>query len=94
MMNEGDMEEAWRTVDSIRSVAEAVTGLSVWELSFSRQTGCYRLELSRHLTEEQAYDLCSQLYIPADYDGEGSHGSLFTLRTNNNYHDGRETEHI
>lgn len=80
MMNVTDMEEVWRTEDSIRSVVEAAAGLSAWELTFDTVTGCYHLELDGHLTEEQAIDLCAQFYISADYDGEGSHGSLFTLR--------------
>lgn len=75
-----DIEDVWQTEDSIRSVAEAVTGLAVWELSFSRQTQCFYLELDGHLTEEQAINLCMQFYISADYEGEGSHGSRFALR--------------
>ena len=71
-----DMEQQWQAADSIRTVAEALWH-QVWDLHFDATQGVFRLELSGHLNEEDAMTLCYQFPYPADYDGEGRHGSCY-----------------
>lgn len=41
--------------------------------------GVFKLETYTHLDDAAVNELCSQLPLVADYEGEGSHGSMFTL---------------
>lgn len=72
--------DIWTAQDGIRTVVQAVCGTDcVRRLHYDEAGQCFALELTEHLSEERANDLASQFYLPASYDGEGSHGSLFTL---------------
>ena len=65
--------------DSITTVVEA-NGASVWDI---RQfAGLLKVELCQHLDGEQMSELYCQFPLSADYEGEGTHGSVFMLYTN------------
>lgn len=67
----------WQLEDETDSVISAVLGdCQRW---ITASSGALHVELGMHLHEEQAMNLCSQFYSPATYDGEGTHGSLFTV---------------
>lgn len=72
------MELLWRAADGIRTVAEAA-GHQVWDLHWVPEAGLFSLELSGHLDEDAAIALCGQFSISADYEGEGSRGSCFSI---------------
>ncbi len=74
-----DFDSIWRTQDEIHAVVNAVVGENIWNLAYNSQRQAIELELNLHLKEETANDLCSQFSIPADYDGEGFHGTKFIL---------------
>ncbi len=74
-----DFDSIWRTQDEIHAVVNAVVGENIWNLAYNSQRQAIELELNLHLEEETANDLCSQFSIPADYDGEGFHGTKFVL---------------
>lgn len=68
--------DSWQMKDAILTVVEA-NHYSVWDL---RQTSNgFRLELNETLSEDTASILCGQFPLPADYDGEGSRGTIFAL---------------
>jgi len=70
--------DVWQMKDSIITVIEA-NGYSAWDI---RQTSSgFRVELNDTLTDDDVSSLCGQFPLPADYDGEGSHGTEFTLYT-------------
>lgn len=71
--------ELWAQKDSITTVVEA-NGYAVWDIRMSYSV--LYVELTQHLTDEQMSDLCCQFPLSADYEGEGTHGSVFTLYTN------------
>jgi len=74
-----DFETIWRLQDEIRAVANAVVGESIWNLSYNDHRQVIELELTIHIEEEEISDLCSQFPIAADYDGEGTHGTMIVL---------------
>ena len=74
-----DFSELWMLKDSITTVVEA-NGASVWDIHQS--VGALKVELCQHLDDEQMSELCCQFPLSADYEGEGTHGSVFTLYTN------------
>ena len=75
-----DYADFWGLQDSITTVVEA-NGHVVWDI---RQIGTnIRLELNDHISEDVVMDLCRQLPLAADYDGNGEHGAVFTLYINN-----------
>lgn len=68
--------DAWQMKDSIVTVVEA-NGYSVWDI---RQTANgFRVELNDTLNDDEISKLCGQYPLPSDYDGEGGHGTVFTL---------------
>ncbi len=71
-------EDSWRLQDEITASVNAL-GLSVWDLRYNRKDDTFRLELNEHLQEDKEYDFCYQMPLTTDYDGEGGHGSMFTL---------------
>lgn len=82
MYGKGDVmansQNAWQMKDAIMTVVEA-NHYSVWDI---RQTaGGFRVELNEKLSEDAASLLCGQFPLTADYDGEGSHGTIFSLYT-------------
>ena len=75
-----DYSELWALKDAITTAVEA-NGYAVWDIR--QGAGALRVELDRHLTDDQMSALCCQFPLTADYDGEGTHGSTFTLYTDN-----------
>lgn len=66
----------WQMTDSIRTVVDA-NHYSIWDM---RQTADgFRLELNETLSEDAACLLCGQFPLSADFDGDGMHGTIFTL---------------
>ncbi len=80
-MTEGstDYETIWRLQDEIRAVVNAVVGECIWNLSYNNRRQTIELELTMHLEEEAINNLCCQFSIPADYDGQGTHGTKIAL---------------
>ena len=74
-------EDIWRTQDEITAAVNAL-GYSVWNLEYDVLSFRFKMELKEHLDESSASSLCSQLPLTADYEGEGSQGSLFTININ------------
>ena len=71
-------EDCWRLQDEITASVNAL-GLSVWDLRYNRKADTFRLELNEHLQDDKEYNFCYQMPLTEDYDGEGTHGSMFTL---------------
>ncbi len=71
-----DYTELWQLQDSITTAVNA-SGYGVWDLRPSNAG--FHLELSAHIGEMDISNLCCQLPLMADYDGEGCNGSLFSL---------------
>ncbi len=71
-------ENAWQMQDEITSVVNAL-GWNIWELRYDREADAFRLEVYQHLDDEEQVQLVSQMSLSADYEGEGMHGSRFTL---------------
>lgn len=68
----------WHFQDEIRATVEA-SGYAIWSLRQRPFTSVLRLELSTHIGETEAEQLCSQFTLAASYEGEGDQGSLFSL---------------
>ena len=71
-------EDSWRLQDKITAAVNAL-GYFVWDLRYNREAETFRLELNEHLQEDQESNFCYQMPLTTDYNGEGTHGSLFTL---------------
>lgn len=71
-------EDSWKLADEITSSVNA-QNLSVWDLRYNREAETFRLELNEHLQDDQLSKFCYQMPLTTDYDGEGAHGSMFTL---------------
>lgn len=71
-----DYTEIWQLQDAITTVVNAC-GYGIWNLQCI--DGVFKLETNTHLDDATVNDLCCQLPLAADYEGEGSHGSMFTL---------------
>lgn len=68
--------DVWQMKDSIMMVIEA-NHYSAWDI---RQTAYgFRVELNVTLSDDDASSLCGQFPLSADYEGEGSHGTIFSL---------------
>lgn len=74
-----DFDAIWRYQDEVRTVVEASLGDCIWNLNYNSNRQCLELELNRHLDDEELSLLSSQLTLPADYDGEGTNGSMFVI---------------
>lgn len=68
--------DAWQIKDAIITVIEA-NHYSPWDVH--QTANGFRVELNETLSEEAANLLSGQFPLPADYDGEGSHGTVFSL---------------
>lgn len=79
MIDVDDSQSLWQVADAARSVIEANLGYCAVSIVPDVECRCLRVELDRHLDEEQAMALCAQFALTADYDGESEAGSLFTL---------------
>ena len=64
--------------DEITSAVNSL-GYSLWDLHYDRPSFSFHLELNEHLSDDALSSFCSQMPLPADYDGEGTYGSVFTL---------------
>ena len=71
-------EDIWQIQDEITSAVNSL-GYSPWDLHYDRQDFSFHLELKEHLPDDALSSFCSQMPLTTDYDGEGGHGSVFTL---------------
>lgn len=74
-----DFDTIWRLQDEVRTVVKACLGDSIWNLNYNPVRRCIEMELERHLNDEELELLSSQLTLTADYDGEGTNGSMFVI---------------
>ena len=71
-------EDIWQIQDEI-TVAVNSLGFSLWDSHYDRSSFSFHMELSLHFPDEALSSFSSQMPLATDYDGEGSHGSVFTL---------------
>lgn len=71
-------EDIWQIQDEITSAVNSL-GFSLWYLHYDRPSFSFHLELNEHLPDDAISSFCFQMSLPADYDGEGNYGSVFTL---------------
>lgn len=71
-----DYTEVWQLQDAITTAVNAC-GYGVWDLH-QTHTG-FLLELAEHLNDEAMANFICQLPLVADYDGEGSHGTIISI---------------
>ena len=71
-------EDIWQIQDEITSGVNSL-GYSLWDLHYDRASFSFHLELTTHLPDDALSSFCSQMPLPADYEGEGTYGSVFTL---------------
>ena len=71
-------EDIWQIQDEI-TVAVNSLGFSLWDLHYDRSSFAFHMELNEHVPDDSLSSFCSQMPLATDYDGEGSHGSVFTL---------------
>lgn len=64
-------EDIWQIQDEITAAVNSL-GFSLWDLHYDRPSFSFHLELNEHVPD-------SQMPLSTDYDGEGDHGSVFTL---------------
>jgi len=74
-----DFDKIWRLQDEIRSAVNGFLGETVWDLSYNARRCAIELELTIHIDNEAASELCSQMPLTADYDGEGLYGTRFVF---------------
>ena len=74
-----DFDAIWRFQDEVRTAVDACLDDCIWNLNYNLGRLCIELELERHLDDEELALLSSQFPLPADYDGEGTHGSMFAI---------------
>ena len=72
-----DFDTIWHTQDEIRTVVNAVLGECIWNLCYDERRMGLELELTQYLEEESADALINQFPVSADFDGVGSHGTMF-----------------
>ena len=66
-------EDIWQKQDEITASVNSL-GFSLWDLHYDRPSFSFLLELNEHVPDD-----APQMPLSTDYDGEGSHGSVFTL---------------
>ena len=71
-------ENVWNQEDDITTIVNAI-GKEVWDMKYDETSGLIRLELSDHLQEQEQNVFIAHLSSNADYEGEGSHGSIFNI---------------
>ena len=71
-----DFTEIWQLQDSIITAVNAC-GYSVWDLHAT--SWGFHLELTEHLDDAEICNICSQLPLSGDYEGEGTNGSVLSL---------------
>ena len=73
-----EYEDIWQIQDEITSAVNSLD-FSIWDMHYDRQSFSFRIELTEHLPDDVLTSFGSQMPLPTDYDGEGSHGSVFAL---------------
>lgn len=71
-------EDIWQIQDEITAAVNSL-GFSLWDLHYDRPYFSFHLELNEHVPDEVLSSFCSQMPLSTDYDGEGNHGSLFSV---------------
>ena len=71
-----DYTEIWQLQDTIITAVNAC-GQVVWDLH--ETSDGFHLELTEHLDETEISNLCCQLPLSADCEGEGKNGSVLRL---------------
>ena len=71
-------EDIWQIQDEITAAVNSL-GFSLWDLHYDYPSFSFHLELNEHLPDEVLSSFCSQMPMSADYDGDGNHGSLFSV---------------
>ena len=71
-------EDIWQIQDEITSAVNSHC-FSLLDLHYDRASFSFHLELQEHLPDDALSSFCSQMPLATDYDGEGDHGSVFTL---------------
>lgn len=71
-------EDIWQIQDEITASVNSI-GFSLWDLHYERDSFSFNLELNECVPDGSLSSFCSQMPLVTDYDGEGSHGSVFTL---------------
>jgi hypothetical protein len=71
-------ENVWQLQDEITASVNAL-GYNIWDLRFSRTSFAFHMELNEKVEEDKLSVFLSHLPLLADYEGEGRHGSAFTL---------------
>ena len=71
-------EGIWQIQDEITASVNSL-GFSLWDLHYERSSFSFHLELNECVPDGSLSSFCSQMPLVTDYDGEGSHGSVFTL---------------
>ena len=71
-----DFTEIWQLQDTIMTAVNAC-GHVVWDLHAT--SWGFHLELTEHLDDTEISNICSQLPLSADYEGEGINGSVLSL---------------
>ena len=71
-------EDIWQIQDEITASVNSL-GFTLWDLHYDRSSFSFHIELNEHLPDEVLSSFSSQMPMSADYDGEGNHGSLFSV---------------
>ena len=71
-------EDIWQIQDEIMAVVNSL-GFTLWDLHYDRSSFSFHLELNEQLPDDALSSFCSHMPLTTDYDGEGGHGSAFTL---------------
>ena len=71
-------EDIWQIQDEIMAVVNSL-GFTPWDLHYDRSSFSFLLELNEHVPDDTLSSFYSQMPLSTDYDGEGCHGSVFTL---------------
>ena len=71
-------EDIWQIQDEITAAVNSL-GFSLWDLHYERDSFSFHLELNECVPDGSLSSFSSQMPLATDYDGKGSHGSVFTL---------------
>ena len=71
-------EDIWQIQEEITAAVNSL-GFSLWDLHYNRASFSFHMELNEHLPDEALSSFFSQMPLATDYDGEGNHGSLFSV---------------
>ena len=71
-----DFTEIWQFQDTIITAVNAC-GYGVWDLHAT--SWGFHLELTEHLDDAEICNICSQLPLSGDYEGEDINGSVLSL---------------